>query len=269
MVTTVSPQYAREIQGAEMGYGLDGTLRGRAADLVGILNGVDYGEWDPRHDKHIAAPYSVDDLSGKEKCRRDLLAAMGLPEAPSLPVVGIISRLVAQKGFDIVVDSWYDLLHRPIRMVVLGTGEPRLEQGLRSLAERAPDRFAVRLEYDEGLAHKIEAGSDIFLMPSRFEPCGLTQMYSLRYGTPPVVRATGGLYDTVEPWDPATGKGTGFRFDNPDGTGLMWALDQALNAMKDRAAWARLVRNGMEKDFSWDRSAEAYIAVYRRAMEKV
>jgi starch synthase len=269
MVTTVSPQYAREIQGPEMGYGLDGTLRGRGGDLVGILNGVDYGEWDPRHDKYIAAPYSAEDLSGKEKCKRDLLAAMGLPEAPSLPIVGIISRLVAQKGFDIVVDSWYDLLHRPIRMVVLGTGEPRLEQGLRSLAERAPDRFAVRLEYDEALAHKIEAGSDIFLMPSRFEPCGLTQMYSLRYGTPPVVRATGGLYDTVEPWDPATRRGTGFRFDNPDGTGLMWALDQALKAMKDRAAWKRLVRNGMEKDFSWDRSAEAYIAVYRRAMEKV
>ena len=269
MVTTVSPQYAREIQGTEMGYGLDGTLRGRGGDLVGILNGVDYGEWDPRHDTYIAAPYSADDLSGKKKCKRDLLAAMGLPEAPSLPIVGIISRLVAQKGFDIVVDSWYDLLQRPIRMVVLGTGEPRLEQGLRSLAARAPDRFALRLEYDEALAHKIEAGSDVFLMPSRFEPCGLTQMYSLRYGTPPVVRATGGLYDTVEPWDPSTGRGTGFRFDNPDGTGLMWALDQALSAMKDRAAWKRLVRNGMEKDFSWDRSAEAYVAVYRQAMEKV
>ncbi len=176
---------------------------------------------------------------------------------------------MSQKGIDIVADAWYDLLQRPIRMVVLGTGEPRLEHGLRALAERAPDRFAVRLTYDEGLAHKIEAGADIFLMPSRFEPCGLTQMYSLRYGTVPVVRSTGGLYDTVEPWDPVTARGTGFRFDNPDGTGLMWAIDQALGTFKDREAWEQLVRNGMEKDFSWDRSAEAYVDVYRRAMEKV
>src|SRR5258708_10387580 len=230
MVTTVSPQYAREIQGTEMGYGLDGTLRGRGGDLVGILNGVDYGEWDPRHDKHIAARYWADDLSGKEKCKRDLLAAMGLPEAPSLPIVGIISRLVAQKGFDIVVDSWYDLLHRPIRMVVLGTGESRLEQGLRSLAERAPDRFAVRLQYDEALAHKIEAGSDIFLMPSRFEPCGLTQMYSLRYGTVPVVRATGGVYDTVPPPDPAAGRGAGVFVAKPGRTAAPGAPPPALKA---------------------------------------
>jgi starch synthase len=154
-------------------------------------------------------------------------------------------------------------------MVVLGTGEPGVQDGFRALAARAPDRFAVRLAYDETLAHKVEAGADMFLMPSRFEPCGLTQMYSLRYGTVPVVRATGGLYDTVEPWDPATGRGTGFRFDNPDGTGLMWALDEAVKTIKDRAAWAQLVRNGMERDFSWDRSAEAYVSVYRRAMEKI
>lgn len=269
MISTVSPRYAREIQGAEMGYGLDATLRARSGDLVGILNGVDYGEWDPRHDRHIAAPYSAEDLSGKAACKRDLLDAVGLPADPDLPVVGIISRLVEQKGFDIVVDAWYDLLQRPLRMVVLGTGDPRLEQGFRALAERAPDRFAVRLAYDEALAHKIEAGSDLFLMPSRFEPCGLTQMYSLRYGTVPVVRATGGLYDTVEPWDAATGRGTGFRFDNPDGTGLMWAIDEALATMKDPAAWKTLMRNGMARDFSWERSAEAYVEAYRWAMGKV
>jgi starch synthase len=269
MVSTVSPRYAREIQGGEMGYGLDATLRARSGDLVGILNGVDYGEWDPRHDRHIAAPYSAADLSGKAACRRDLLDAVGLPSDPGLPVVGIISRLVEQKGFDIVVDAWYDLVQRPLRMVVLGTGDPRLEQGFRALAERAPDRFAVRLAYDEVLAHKIEAGSDLFLMPSRFEPCGLTQMYSLRYGTVPVVRATGGLYDTVEPWDAATGRGTGFRFENADGTGLMWAIDEALAAMKDRASWETLMRNGMERDFSWERSAEAYVEAYRWAMGKV
>ena len=269
VLTTVSPQYAREIQGHEMGYGLDGVLRSRSGDLVGILNGVDYDEWDPRHDRHIAAPYGANDLAGKEACKRDLLKTMGLPAEPSLPLVGIISRLVAQKGFDIVVDAWYDLLQRPIRMVVLGTGEARLEQGFRSLAERAPDRFSVRFTYDEALAHKIEAGSDMFLMPSRFEPCGLTQMYSLRYGTVPIVRATGGLVDTVEPWDGATGRGTGFRFDTPDGTGLLWALDQALQAYADGKAWETLMRNGMEKDFSWDRSAEAYVEAYRRAMSKV
>ena len=140
---------------------------------------------------------------------------------------------------------------------------------MRLLEQHAPGRFRAFVGYDEALAHKIEAGADIFLMPSRFEPCGLTQMYSLRYGTVPVVRSTGGLYDTVEPWDPATGRGTGFRFDNPDGTGLLWALDQALGTFKDRAAWEQLVRNGMEKDFSWDRSAEAYVEVFRRAIAKV
>jgi starch synthase len=269
VLTTVSPQYAREIQGPEMGYGLDAVLRARSGDLVGILNGVDYGEWDPRHDPHIAAPYWADDLAGKEKCKLDLLRTMGLPAEPSLPVVGIISRLVEQKGFDIVVDAWFDLLQKPIRMVVLGTGEGRLEQGFRSLAERAPDRFAVRFAYDDALAHKIEAGSDMFLMPSRFEPCGLTQMYSLRYGTVPIVRATGGLVDSVEPWDPATGRGTGFRFTNADGTGLMWAIDLALEAIEDRKAWEQIMRNGMEKDFSWDRSAQAYVEAYRRAMTKV
>jgi starch synthase len=269
VLTTVSPQYAREIQGPEMGYGLDGVLRSRSGDLVGILNGVDYGEWDPSHDPHLAATYSASDLSGKRRCKLDLLQRMGLPAEPDLPLVGVTSRLVAQKGFDIVVDAWWDILQRPLRMVVLGTGDRALEHGLRSLAERAPDRFAVRFTYDEGLAHQIEAGSDMFLMPSRFEPCGLTQMYSLRYGTVPIVRATGGLVDTVEPWDPGTGTGTGFRFDNPDGTGLMWAIDQALAAFADREAWTRLMRNGMQKDFSWDRSAGLYVDAYRRALTKV
>jgi len=269
VLTTVSPQYAREIQGAEMGYGLDAVLRMRSGDLVGVLNGVDYGEWDPAHDRHLAATYSAHDLSGKRKCKLDLLQRMGLPAEPDLPLIGVISRLVAQKGFDIVVNAWWDILQRPLRMVVLGTGDHALEQGLRSLAERAPDRFAVRFTYDEGLAHQIEAASDMFLMPSRFEPCGLTQMYSLRYGTVPIVRATGGLVDTVEPWNPDTGTGTGFRFDNPDGTGLMWAIDEALRAFQDRKGWMRLMRNGMEKDFSWDRSAALYVDAYRRALTKV
>lgn len=268
LITTVSPQYAREIQGAEMGYGMDGIIRSRAEDLTGILNGVDYEDWDPRNDRYIAQRYAPEDLSGKAACKADLLATFRLPAAPDLPVVGVTSRLVHQKGFDIVVRAWYDLLQRPIRMVVLGTGEPDVQDGFRALAARAPDRFAVHFAYDNTLAHKIVAGSDMFLMPSRFEPCGLTQIYSLRYGTAPVVRSTGGLVDTVEPWDPATGSGTGFRFDHADGTALLWALDQALAAHADPGAWAQLMRNGMARDFSWERSAREYESVYRRARQK-
>jgi starch synthase len=267
-VTTVSPTYARETQGPEMGLGLEGVLRARSNDLVGILNGVDYDDWDPRHDPHVAATYGPDDLSGKAACKRDLLRTFGLPEEPALPVVGIVSRLVPQKGFDIVVRAWHDLLHRPLRMVVLGTGEPAVEEGFRALARAAPDRFAARLAYDDSVAHKVIAGADMFLMPSRFEPCGLTQMYSLRYGTVPIVRATGGLADTVEP-DDGTGSGTGFRFESPDGTGLVWALDEALRAWRDRPRWERIQKNGMAKDFSWERSADEYVNVYRWAREKV
>jgi starch synthase len=265
LVNTVSPTYALEIQGPEHGYGFDGILRSRAGDLSGILNGVDYEEWDPSVDTKIAKRYSAKDLSGKAACKADLLRTFGLPEFPDLPVVGAISRLVWQKGFDIVARAWYDLVNRPIRMVVLGTGERDVEEGLRALERQAPDRFAVRLAYDDVLAHKIEAGADMFLMPSRFEPCGLTQLYSLRYGTVPIVRSTGGLVDTVEPWNPATGAGTGFRFDNPDGTGLVWALDQALGAHRDRDSWERLMKNGMSRDFSWGRAALGYVDLYQRA----
>jgi starch synthase len=268
-VNAVSPQYAREIQTPETGYGFDAIARARGADLAGILNGVDYDEWDPRHDAHIAKTYTAGNLDGKAQCKADLLHAFGLPAEPDLPVVGVVSRLVHQKGFDVVVGAWYDLLQRPLRMVVLGTGEPAVQDGFRALAARAPDRVAVRLAYDEALAHKVIAGADMFLMPSRFEPCGLTQMYSLRYGTVPIVRATGGLVDTVEPWDPATRQGTGFRFDHPDGTGLMWAIDEALAAYGEREGWTRLMKNGMARDFSWTRSARAYVDLYRRAMATV
>ncbi len=229
---------------------------------------MDYEEWDPAIDPRIAKRYTPADLSGKTACKADLLRILGLPEFPDLPVVGIISRLVWQKGLDIVGDAWYDLLNRPLRMVVLGTGEPAIQDGLKALEHRDPARFAVRLSYDDALAHKIEAGADIFLMPSRFEPCGLTQMYSLRYGTVPVVRSTGGLVDTVEPYDDATGQGTGFRFDQADGTGLIWALDRALAAHRDEKAWQKLMRNGMSRDFSWERSARAYVELYGRARAK-
>jgi starch synthase len=264
-VTTVSPQHALEIQGSEHGYGFEGVIRSRARDLAGILNGVDYSEWDPSVDRYIAKNYSAQDPAGKQECKMDLLAAFGLPAEPDVALVGVTSRLVYQKGFDIVAGAWWDLLQRPLRMVMLGSGDRDMEDGLRALAARDPSRFGVRIGYDTALAHKIEAGADMFLIPSRFEPCGLTQMYSLRYGTVPIVRSAGGLVDTVVPWDAARGTGTGFRFDTPDGTGLMWAIDQALLAYSNKRAWKRLMKNGMTRDFSWERSARAYVELYERA----
>jgi len=268
-VNTVSPHHAWELKQPEHAFGFDGIVRARGEDFSGILNGVDYDEWDPRGDRHLFRPYGPQDLAGKAEDKVDLLRTFGLAEFPDLPVVGVVSRLVWQKGFDVVAAAWYDLVQRPMRMVVLGTGERGIERGLRGLAERDSARFAVRFAYDETLAHKVMAGSDVFLMPSRSEPCGLTQMYALRYGTVPVVRTAGGLVDTVEPWVAATGQGTGFRFDTADGTGLVWALDQALSAYKDRKGWTRLMKNGMAKDFSWDRSARQYVELYQRAMQKV
>ena len=268
LLSTVSPQYAQEIQTPEMGYHFDGLLRARRADLVGILNGVDYDEWDPAHDRDIARPYGKD-LKGKPAAKDDLLRTFGLPAKPALPLVGILSRLVHQKGFDIVADAWYDLLQRPLRMVVVGTGDADVQEGFLRLVAKAPDRFAVKFVYDPALAHKLVAGSDMLLMPSRYEPCGLTQMYALRYGTVPVVRATGGLVDTVEPFDVATMEGTGFCFGTADGTGLLWALDNALLVYEERPVWRALQANGMARDFSWDRSAESYVDLYRESSNRV
>lgn len=268
-VTTVSPTYALEIQGPEHGFGFEEVVRSRAGDVVGILNGVDYEEWDPGVDRHIARRYGPRDVSaGKAAAKADVQRAFSLPGDDDLPLVGVISRLVWQKGFDIVAEAWWDFLNRPLRMVVLGTGEASVQAGLAGLAVRDPRRFAAKFAYDEALAHRVMAGSDVFLMPSRSEPCGLTQMYALRYGTVPIVRRTGGLADTVEPFDPVADTGTGFRFDHPDGTGLVWALDHALEAHQDARAWQRLQSRGMAKDFSWDRSAREYVALYRRAMAK-
>lgn len=268
VLTAVSPHYAQEIQGPEHGQGLDGVLRERASDLVGVLNGADYDEWDPRSDEYIARRYSREDLSGKRTCKADLLRTFGLPEYPDLPVVGITSRLVHQKGFDVVVDAWWDIFRRPLRMVVLGEGEAAVQEGFLRMAREAPDRIGVKLGYDVSLAHKIEAGADMFLMPSRYEPCGLTQLYALRYGTVPVVRSTGGLVDTVEPLSEDQERGTGFRFDQADGTGLLWALDQALTTYHNGESWRRLMLRGMAQDFSWDRSGRTYVELYRRAMSK-
>lgn len=263
-VTAVSETYAREIQTPQHGFGLDELLRARARTVLGITNGVDYEVWSPETDPLIAANYSAEDLSGKAVCKDALLAEVGLPAAPDAPVVGIVSRLTKQKGFELGVDVLPKMLrHADVRLVVLGSGDPRLEDFFASLAAAFPRKARFANRYDDGLAHRIEAGSDIFLMPSLFEPCGLNQMYSLRYGTVPVVRKTGGLADTVKLWDPATGEGTGLVFDHFNTAGLEWALDSALTLFRDRTAWRRLQRNGMAQDFSWSKQIKRYEALYR------
>lgn len=261
-LTTVSRRYAEEIQTPEFGNGLEDTLRRRAVDLHGILNGVDYDEWNPARDRFIAAHYSADSLAGKRECRRDLLHAFGAPDLPdTTPVLGIVSRFATQKGFDLLAEIAEALAERDLFLVALGTGEPYYENLLRSLAERFPHRFAVRVQYDNTLAHKIEAGSDIFLMPSRYEPCGLNQIYSLHYGTVPIVRATGGLDDTVEE-APDPGDGTGFKFHGLRAVDLLAAIDRALACFADQARWQRLMANGMAEDYSWKHPAAEYIALY-------
>jgi starch synthase len=265
-LTTVSRRYAEEIQTAEYGHGLDGVVRHRADCLVGILNGVDYAAWNPENDKLVAANYSPRDLSGKLVCKRDLLEAFSLPaETMGKPVFGIISRFTDQKGFDLLADVAPDLLTEDLTIVALGTGEPKYEKLFHELARLYQGRIAVKVAYDNVLAHKIEAGADTFLMPSRYEPCGLNQIYSLKYGTVPVVRATGGLDDTIEQFDPGTGQGTGFKFQEYDGAALLGAVRQALAAYRDPASWRRLQLNGMAKDFSWRASALEYARLYERA----
>ena len=267
-LTTVSRKYAQEIQTPEYGHGLDGVIRQRADRLKGILNGVDYSVWSPEHDSQIAAPYSAKDLSGKLVCKRDLLDPFGLPtDQITRPAVGIVSRFADQKGFDLIAEVASELLREDLVLVALGTGEPKYENLFRELAGRFHEKVGVRIAYDNALAHKIEAGADIFLMPSRYEPCGLNQIYSLRYGTVPVVRATGGLDDTVEPFNPETGQGTGFKFDAYTGAALLGSLRQALKVYKNRRVWRKLQRNGMARDFSWQASAAEYASLYELAQK--
>jgi starch synthase len=262
-ISTVSRGYAREIQTEEYGFGLDGLLRHRSLVLSGILNGVDYSHWNPATDRHIAARYSPHDLRGKRACKRDLLAAFGLPEANlDRPLLGIVSRLSAQKGADLIGDVAQELMALDLYLVVLGSGDALYEDLFRTLAARHPDKVAVRIAYDDALAHKIEAGSDIFLMPSHYEPCGLNQIYSLKYGTVPVVRATGGLDDTVQQFDPATGAGTGFKFHDYSGQALLGALRPALETYRDTPRWRELMLRGMAQDYSWDASAAQYLRLY-------
>jgi starch synthase len=265
LLTTVSPRYAQEIQTTEFGEGLEGALRKRAADLMGILNGVDYAQWNPAADGNIAAHYSPENLAGKAECRRDLLHAFGAGTVnESTAVLGMVTRLATQKGIDLVEQISGELLHENVVLVALGTGEAYYENLFRSLAAHYSGRVMVKIAYDDMLAHKVEAGSDMFLMPSHYEPCGLNQFYSLKYGTVPVVRGTGGLEDTVEEWDPATRKGTGFKFHGYKPEDFLAAIRRGLTAFEEKDSWHHLMRNGMAQDYSWGRSAAEYVEVYER-----
>lgn len=273
-LSTVSETYAREIQGEENGVGLDRLLVARSDRLVGIVNGVDVEEWSPASDALIAHNYDAEDLAGKARSTESLLERFGLdPGAESASgqrpmVLGIVSRLTAQKGFELMPDILPGYLERnEVRLVVLGSGESHYEEYFQWLRDTYPDRVGVYLGYNEQLAHWIEAGADTFLMPSLFEPCGLNQMYSLRYGTVPLVRRTGGLADTVEPWDATDQTGTGFVFYDFTAGGLAGTIDQALDVWGDRKSWQTLMRNGMAKDFSWERQSAHYVDLYRTMME--
>ena len=267
-VTTVSKKYSQEIQTTEYGFGLEGVLRHRAATVSGILNGVDYEEWSPQTDKFITAKYSPQDLTGKLKCKQDLLQAFGVPNVDAkVPVIGIVSRFAAQKGFDLIAQIMDRLAREEMIMIVLGSGDRTYEEMFQRLNKQFPNKIAIRVAYDNAIAHKIEAGADMFLMPSRYEPCGLNQIYSLKYGTVPIVRATGGLDDTIEPWDARTGKGTGFKFSDYTGEALLATVKQALLAYRDPSSWQTLMRNGMGRDFSWGASARDYGKVYERARQ--
>lgn len=263
-VTTVSPTYAREICEAPFGMGLQAVLRARKDGILGILNGVDYREWDPRHDPHLAAHFAPNDLRGKLTNKQRLIAANDLEIDVSRPLVGMVTRLTEQKGIELLFDALPAALQqRDLGVVVLGSGDTRYETFFEELVRRFPGRAAFRAGYDESMAHLIEAGSDIFLMPSRYEPCGLNQMYSLRYGTIPIVRNTGGLADSVQHFDPRSGIGTGCVFNDFDAPAVRWAINTVLDWFADQPSWRRLMQNAMAQDFSWSRQVPLYEALYR------
>ncbi|MEC7726741.1 MAG: glycogen synthase [Planctomycetota bacterium] len=264
MLSTVSVTYAKEIQTDEYGMGLQDLLQSRRADLVGIVNGVDYGEWDPSNDPKIPHHYSADDLAGKAKMKAALCDRFQLPHDARAPVFGVVSRLTDQKGFELFADAIPVYLQRDdMRLCVLGSGDAKHEEYFQWLRDTWPEKVGIYRGFQEELAHWIEAGSDVFLMPSKFEPCGLNQMYSLRYGTPPVVRQTGGLADTVDAWDPETRTGTGFPFREYSSQALSGTMDWVMRNWRDRDGWLQLMKNGMRQDFSWERQGPEYVRLYR------
>ena len=270
LLTTVSPTYAKEIVTEAFGCGLEGVLRAREGELTGILNGIDPDAWDPTTDPQIAARYSVKGLAGKSVCKLALQQRQRLAQRHDL-LIGMIQRLAEQKGIDLLVQAMDDLMALPLQLVLLGTGDPVYHQQLEALATKFPRQLAVSLTFDNALAHQIEAGADAFLMPSRFEPCGLNQMYSMRFGTVPIVKRVGGLADTVidvHPTTLAARTATGFVFEEHSASGLVQAVRRAVTAFRDQALWKALMQQGMRQDVSWDRSARAYAQVYERALAK-
>ena len=269
LVTTVSPTYAHEILNTDLGMGLNPFLQERAGTVVGILNGVDYAEWGPSTDQLIPSNYSARDIRGKTNCKRQLLKEMGLERVAGRPLVGMVSRLAGQKGFELVERVLPELLEQQaLSLVVLGSGEPRYEAALAHMQQRFPGLMSFYRGYNNRLAHWIEAGSDMFLMPSLYEPCGLNQMYSLRYGTVPIVRETGGLADSVEQIDPSNGTGTGILFRHYDDQGLRWAVSTALQFFKNRRLWRKVITNGMTQDFSWDNQVGHYVDLFQKLTGK-
>ena len=268
LINTVSRKYSQEIQTEEFGCGLEGVLQARATDVHGILNGIDYEDWHPSHDRFLTARFSKDALAGKAACKADLQQAFGLPVQADVPLLAVISRLAEQKGIDLVAEALDALFALDTQLVLLGTGEPALHKAFEAAKVKHPARLGLKLGFDVALSHKIEAGADLFLMPSRYEPCGLNQMYSLVYGTIPVVRATGGLDDTIQRFDPKTGQGNGFKFAAATTEALLAAVREAVLLYRQPKRWARLVQNAMAGDFSWERSARAYVALYEAIVKR-
>lgn len=269
LVTTVSQKYSQEIQTEEYGCGLDGLLRTRNADIYGIVNGIDYKYWGPSVDKDIAASFSAEDLGGKLLCKKELQKIYKLPAKPDVPVLGLISRLSNQKGFDILAASLENLLKLDLQFVLLGTGDPAYHELFARMAEKYPKKVGIALRFDSKLSRQIYAGSDMFLMPSKFEPCGLGQMISFAYGTIPIVRATGGLADTVEDYNTKSGKGTGFVFSEYTAEALTSTVKRALKAFGDKDKWAKLSKKAIQLDYSWDKSAIKYKELYKIAIKKL
>jgi len=265
-ISTVSEGYAREILTPEFGCGLDGLLRTKRKDIYGIVNGVDYSVWNPAADKFIVSKYSEKDLSGKGECKKDVLKEFGLKYSPDRPLIGMITRLAEQKGIDLVADTMEEMLKLEVLFVLLGFGDEKYNNLFKELAGKHKDQIGIKIDFDNALAHKIEAGCDMFLMPSRYEPCGLNQLYSLKYATVPVVRAVGGLDDTVEDFDPSTKKGNGFKFKEASCSALLAAVKNAVNIFKDKKSWDRVIQNGLSCDYSWDSSAEKYLRLYEKLL---
>ena len=268
-ITTVSPKYAEEIQTPEYGMGMEGVLTQKRASLYGILNGVDYRLWDPARDSHLTANYTAKQMQGKARCKASLLKEMELDSSlHERPLLAMISRLDGQKGLDLVAKILGKILAMDVGLVVLGSGDDKIQQAIQRAARKNPGRVGLFLGFNEPLAHRIMGGADVFLIPSRYEPCGLTQMYALKYGTVPVVRSTGGLDDTIVPFDPKKGEGNGFKFGPYKPVSFLAAIQKAVDLFENAGAWKKVVANGMEADFSWDRSAQRYLELYQTVIEK-